>query len=190
MRILKYREFLNESVSFVSTSSGIKSGIKELFKSNNNLVNNVYENLDFDIDKDISIRFGRSAKMDGYTVQNVIVNYKGKDITGQKPKTNLEDEDLGNYGEGDAGGFLYLILPDNEDIVYVGNVSIPKELRSKGIGKKIYQKISNLFQKPIRSSIEFKFPGGSSTGQSEMGKNFWKNKKEIEPQIALNKNKL
>ena len=134
----------------------------------------------------ISIRFGRSAKRNGYTIQNVIVNYNGKDITGQLPKTNKGDEDLGNYGKlgsdnGDNGGELYLILPDSNDVAYVGTVSIPKELRGQGIGTKIYQAIADKINKPIRNSTEFKFADGTSTGQSNDGQNMWKNRDSFQP---------
>jgi len=134
----------------------------------------------------ISIRFGRSAKRNGYTIQNVIVNYNGKDITGQLPKTNKGDEDLGNYGKlgsdnGDNGGELYLILPDSNDVAYVGTVSIPKELRGQGIGTKIYQAIADKINKPIRNSTEFKFADGTSTGQSNNGQNMWKNRDSFQP---------
>lgn len=133
--------------------------------------------------EDISIRFGRSAKRNGYTIQNVIVSYNGKDITGQLPKTNQEDEDLGNYGEfgSDNGGKLYLILPDSDDVAYVGSVNIPKELRGQGIGKKIYQAIADKINKPIRNSTEFKSADGSSTGQFKDGQNFWKNRDSFQP---------
>jgi hypothetical protein len=131
----------------------------------------------------ISIRFGRSAKRNGYTIQNVIVNYNGKDITGQLPKTNKGDEDLGNYGKLglDNGGELYLILPDSNDVAYVGTVSIPKELRGQGIGTKIYQAIADKINKPIRNSTEYKFADGSSTGQSKDGQNMWKNRDSFQP---------
>jgi hypothetical protein len=126
-------------------------------------------------------------KLDRYTIQNVIVSYDGKDITGQKPKTNLDGEDLGNYGEhkqGDdgTGGHLYLILPHNENVAYVGNVSIPKELRGKGIGKKIYQAIADKINKPIRSSLEHKNSKGETQhSQYDDGKNFWKNRDSFQP---------
>jgi hypothetical protein len=128
---------------------------------------------------DIKIRFGRSEKRNGYTVQNVIVNYGGEYITGQLPKTNLSD---GNYGEGDFGGHLYLILPDNKNVAYVGNVSIPKEYRRKGIGTQIYQAIANKIGKTILDSTKFKSSDGSSTGQSEAGRNMWKKKSSFEPE--------
>jgi hypothetical protein len=131
--------------------------------------------------EEISIRFGRSMKKDGYTVQNVIVTYNNKYITGQTPKTNLGDKDLGNYGEGDTGGHLYLILPDNENVAYVGSVSIPIEHRGKGIGKKIYQSIADKINKPIRSSSEFRFPDGTNAQQKPDGKNFWKNRDSFQP---------
>jgi predicted GNAT family acetyltransferase len=133
--------------------------------------------------EEISIRFGRSAKRNGYTVQNVIVNYNGKDITGQLPKTNKGDEDLGNYGKLglDNGGELYLILPDSNDVAYVGTVNIPKELRGQGIGTKIYQAIADKINKPIRNSTEYKFADGTSTGQSNDGQNMWKNRDSFQP---------
>jgi hypothetical protein len=73
-----------------------------------NKVKNFGQFIDENKNEDISIRFGRSAKRNGYTVQNVIVSYNGKDITGQLPKTNQGDEDLGNYGKSgsDNGGQL------------------------------------------------------------------------------------
>ena len=131
----------------------------------------------------ISIRFGRSAKRNGYTVQNVIVTYNGKDITGQLPKTNQGDEDLGNYGKvgSDNGGELYLILPDSDDVAFVGTVNIPKELRGQGIGTKIYQAIADKINKPIRNSTEYKFADGHSTGQSKDGQNMWKNRDSFQP---------
>ena len=136
--------------------------------------------------EDISIRFGRSAKRNGYTVQNVIVSYNGKDITGQLPKTNKGDEDLGNYGKvgsdsGIYGGELYLILPDSDDVAYVGTVNIPKELRGQGIGKKIYQAIADKINKPIRNSTEYKFADGSTGQQFKDGQNFWKNRDSFQP---------
>jgi hypothetical protein len=135
--------------------------------------------------EEISIRFGRSKKNDGYTVQNVIVSYNGKDITGQTPKTHLGDEDLGNYGEGGIGGHLYLILPDNENVAYVGDVIIPTELRAQGIGKKIYQAIADKINKPIRSSSEFRFPHGKRGEQMPDGKNFWKNRDSFQPRAKI-----
>ena len=127
--------------------------------------------------EDISIRFGRSAKFDGYTVQNVIVSYNGEDITGQLPKTNQEDEDLGNY----KSGYLYLILPDNDNVAYVGDVSIPEKLRGQGIGKKIYQAIADKIKKPIRNSMENKSIDMNFYGQFKDGKNFWKNRDSFQP---------
>jgi hypothetical protein len=145
-----------------------------------------YELFDENKNEDISIRFGRSAKRNGYTVQNVIVSYNGKDITGQLPKTNQGDEDLGNYGKicsdnADFGGELYLILPNSNDVAYVGTVNIPKELRGQGIGTKIYQAIADKINKPIRNSTEYKFADGSSTDQSKDGQNMWKNRDSFQP---------
>ena len=127
----------------------------------------------------ISIRFGRSAKFDGYTKQNVIVSYNGEDITGQLPKTNQEDEDLGNY----KSGYLYLILPDNDNVAYVGDVSIPEKLRGQGIGKKIYQAIADKIKKPIRNSMENKSIDMNFYGQFKDGQNFWKNRDSFQPNL-------
>lgn len=55
----------------------------------------VYEYF-FDPD-DVQIRWGRTKKEIGHTLRNIIVSYKGDDITGQAPKTGLPHEDLGSW---------------------------------------------------------------------------------------------
>ena len=138
---------------------------------------------------EISIRLGRSAHSAhkigenpsggtfSYTVYNVIVSYDGKDITGQVSRGN-SGEDLGNYGNyADDGGHLYVMIPDNyPDIAWVGCISIPKDLRGKGIGKGIYQALANYFRRCFVDSVKY-----DHSGQSGDGKNFWLNREKICP---------
>jgi len=115
-----------------------------------------------------------------YTVYNVIVSYDGKDITGQMSRGN-SGEDLGNYGEySDDGGHLYVIIPDNyPNIAWVGSISIPKDLKGRGIGKGIYKALANYFRRCFVDSV--KYYGWGGYGKSGDGINFWLNKDKICP---------
>jgi hypothetical protein len=75
MRILKYREFLNESGSFGLSSSGVKPGVQELFDSNPELANQVYEVLGV---KSANINF--NIEPFGKSIDNIHVIKDGKKI--------------------------------------------------------------------------------------------------------------
>lgn len=130
--------------------------------------------------KDVEIRYGRSADRGDYILQNVIVSYKGEDITGQSSKTGEATEDLGNYSEaGKEGGHLYFIMPKNSNDAYVGSISIPENLRGKGVASKIYQALASHSNRTIKDSSKYESIEG---GQSEAGKGIWKNRDSFKPQ--------
>lgn len=134
-------------------------------------------------DPDIDIRLGRSKsypatpQREAYTTYNIIVSWKGKDITGQAPK-GVPGEDLGDMGSGP--NHMYVSVPEGKPVGYVGSVRIPEALKGQGLGRRIYQAVANHMGISLRNSWEFF--GGKDYAQSDAGRGMWARRDSFDPQ--------
>jgi len=139
----------------------------------------VYEYF-FDPD-DVQIRWGRTKKEIGHTLRNVIVSYKGDDITGQAPKTRLPDEDLGSWNRYGHRAQVVVWIPDGGDVAYIPTMYLPDEFSSRGIGTEVFRKISQSLGKRLRNDAQVEELGD----QSDLGQLFWRNKEEFLPDRTI-----
>ena len=111
----------------------------------------------------ITVELGRSKVTERGTIQNIIVKYNGKPITGEN-----KEPGLGNMN----------VVIQSED-AFVGNIIIPTEFKGIGLAKHIYQATADLIGKPIVDSTK------RGQEQTEKGGYVWKNRTSFQP----NKNK-
>jgi hypothetical protein len=107
----------------------------------------------------ITISLGRNIQREFGLVQNIIISYKGKEITSQDGTPGL--------------GEMNIVI--NNDEIIVGNIRLPKEYQGKGLTKYIYQAIADKLQLPIINSKD------KGYNQSESGGYIWKNRTSFQP---------
>ena len=134
----------------------------------------VYEN--FFSPDDVEIRWGREKRQADFRVKNVIVSYRGKDITGQRPITGNADEDIGSWNELGVGGQVVVWVPDKGDVAYIPTMYLPEEFQNKGIAREVFRKVSKALGRRIRNEQEI-----GLGDQSLSGKLFWLKKEEFRP---------
>lgn len=146
---LTFQNSLNSQNESSATFSSQEENIKEVFKLNLELkqavLNAISENQEY---KDIEVVLGRNKINNLGFIQNINILYKGESI--------ISDSDY------DIGGKLVLVINKkdqpveievwnknkvqrfiNKNQAYVGDILLPVGLRDKGLGKEIYQKISD-----------------------------------------------
>jgi hypothetical protein len=144
----------------------------------------VYENF-LDSPDDVEIRWGREKIEKDHTIRNVIVSYQGEDITGQKPKTEEADEDLGGWNKWREKGQVVVYVPHEGDVAYIPTMFLPQKFQNKGIGKEIFKKISKSLGRPIRNEQEINLGD-----QTLLGRLFWLGKEEIRPDGSIVQKKI
>ena len=143
----------------------------------------VYEN--FFSPDDIEIRWGREKREADYTIKNVIVSYRGKDITGQRPITGNADEDIGSWNEQGVKGQVVVWVPDKGEVAYIPTMYLPEEFQGRGIAREVFRKVSKALGRRIRNEQEIGL-GDQSLG----GKLFWLKKQEFRPDGAVQKKEV
>lgn len=150
-----------------------EKNIHEIFRLNPDLENKVDEILGKDADyRDIRIELGRSKDVENLgKVQNINVYYKDDLIV-----------DSDNSVVNKSNNKLFLVTK-SDGLSYIGDINLPEELRNKGLGLKILQRISNTLNTKI-------IPTYLSTGgfTSDHAKNMWsKVNNEINPNYDTEK---
>ena len=145
---------------FVSQpSTSVKEGVEELFESNPELANSVYETLGIRDYNGITVELGRSEVRKIGKVQNIIVKYNGKTITGENKESGL--------------GEMNIVIQSKD--AFVGMIRIPLDFQGKGLAKYIYQATADLLNTPIINSKE------RGHDQTESGGYVWKNRTSFQP---------
>jgi predicted GNAT family acetyltransferase len=129
-----------------------------------------------------TINKGSMVVKNGGVMKSYTVYLDGEEIIGASPQTSKKYAYVGSK----EGGLLNVIIPNKEDgtpsdKAFVMNISIPENLRGKGIGAKIYQALANKIRKTIISSADNE-AAGIVASQTPSAKSFWQKHKEFKPQ--------